>query len=743
MTWALALGVCAAANVVLGSIAGYTSASSYLSFWVSIALVVSSSRRITARWWADAAALERAVRDAVVAVAIVVATMLTLGAAARLTPVNASIALALVFAATRTLRVPPRTAALERETPDVPTAAIAIVASLIAFAIAFAATHAPLTLYDSVSYHLFFAARWVQDHAIAIIPTPFGDEAQAYAPGNGELVFAWLMLPFHGDLFARMGQLPFAILAAATLFVIARRLGASAGHALYPAIFFLLSRPILEQLVGANVDLICAALFLSTLWFTIAAVDRDGASDWALAGVAAGLYFGTKYLALVYAPVLLLLVFARGPRRRALWALPGIAAFALPWYMRNWIVAGSPIYPATLAVGGVTIARGAFTRDAMLNTVFHTTDVRLFPAMAAHAFGPALIIVWLPCAIAGWIVMARRGWWPSGALALVPLLMAPLYWFGFPVNVDSRFLMPAIAPALLPFAFLFSANRRWNNAVHAGYALAMVWLVVGGSISLPARVPWFMDGWLSLGGLVAPRFLAWFGITTAMFAGAWSLARRTAHATAAIGVASIVLVGSVLTAIAPRVCDGRCDYLQTTSPFIRPAYLDSWQWIDANIRNATIAYTGINLPYPLAGPQLTNKVVYVNIDGRARWRFHDYDRAYRTGRFAPTEPVLATSSGELMPVASRTGPRDDALRPRYERMQGIRDAWIFNLDTMGVRYLFVGALSAYEIDYVWHNDGGFPIEDEWASSDPVRFRRVYDNMQVHIYAVDTGKKASA
>jgi hypothetical protein len=187
--------------------------------------------------------------------------------------------------------------------------------------------------------------------------------------------------------------------------------------------------------------------------------------------------------------------------------------------------------------------------------------------------------------------------------------------------------------------------------------------------------------------------------------------------------------------------DGGCDYLDTTSPYIRSGYLESWQWVSENISNATIAYTGINLPYPLTGERLTNRVVYVNIDGRARWRFHDYDRAFRSGRFVPDPPRLAESSGELMPVAQRAGPRDDALRPRYERMHGNRDAWVFNLESTRVRYLFVAMLSAYEIDYVWHNERGFPIEDEWALADPGRFRLVYTNPQVHIYEFDDAVRA--
>src|SRR6185312_15572436 len=108
-------------------------------------------------------------------------------------------------------------------------------------------------------YHLFFPARWLQEHRLSIVATPFSDEAQAYAPGNGELFFLWLMIPFHGDLLARLGQLPFAVLGAIVLYALARRLGASRERAIYPPLFFLLSRPIVEQAIGANVDLVCAS----------------------------------------------------------------------------------------------------------------------------------------------------------------------------------------------------------------------------------------------------------------------------------------------------------------------------------------------------------------------------------------------------------------------------------------------------------------------------------------------------
>ena len=293
--------------------------------------------------------------------------------------------------------------------------------------------------------------------------------------------------------------------------------------------------------------------------------------------------------------------------------------------------------------------------------------------------------------------------------------------------------VPAIGSALLPWAFLFPRRARGAAAVHAAYALAFAWLIVGVRTQLPGRVPWFMDGWLALNGLVAREFLVWAAAAAAALALVWIAARRTAQATVAL--AGLVAAGAIALAVDGGAC------LDTTSPFIRAGYVESWRWIDDNVTRATIAYTGINLPYPLSGRQLTNRVVYANIDGRAHWRFHDYDRAYRAGRFDPEPPLLARSSGELLPVADRRGPRDDALRPRYERMDGIRDAWIFNLETLDVRYLFVATLSAYELDYVWHNDRRFPIEDEWAQADPTRFHLVYANADVHIYAFDAGTHA--
>jgi hypothetical protein len=742
---------------------GYRTTSVVLCLGMAVAVWWSASVVADCLSSADGPA-GRVVRTAILAVAFIVSTGFILDGLHALTlpgyvaAASAGAVVAFSLQKSNTLKVPsapqhssrrvtpngaaPPGAALAWIPPShVSLVGLAAAAALVAFALGFAATHAPRTLYDALSYHLYFSARWLQDHAISILATPFSDEAQAYAPANGELFFLWLMMPWHGDFLARAGELPFWWLGAVALYAIARRLGAARAHAWYPALLFMFARPVLEQAVGADVDLVAAACFAASIYLGLVAVDRDRWADWLVWGVAVGLTTGTKYVCLVYLPVLLSVAVANGVRRRALWAIPGLAVFGASWYVRNWVVAGSPIYPASVIVGGLTIAHGAFTREAMLNTVFHTRDLSLAPAILAHTFGVTLAFVAWPLACLGLVAMVRRGWWPYGWLASVPFVMAVLFWTAVPVNIDSRFLLPAVPLALVPVAFAFGRSRARNAAVHVIGLAGLAWIVIGTPHAITLTVPWFMSDWFQLNGLVSPASLAAFALVGGLLAMGWLAAARSRWVVPTM----TLLVASTGTVLAvgehTRCAPAPCDRLQVTNPFVRPGLVNAWDWMDDHVHDVTVAYTGINLPYPLAGPHLTNRVVYANIDGHPGWRFHDYDRAYRAGRFAPVPPALATSSGELESVPSGLGPRDDALRPRYERLEGFPSLWMHNLDALGVRDVFIARLSAYEIDYQVHGSDGFPVEDGWAQAAPSRFTLVFANDDARLYAVGPTRHA--
>lgn len=731
----IAASALALTNLGFGWYSGYRSFTAYLAFWLIGSFVIAASVRLARGVFGASGAADTTIRSAIVAFALIVLCGLTLGRLGMIGPIPYLLFFGGCCAASMLVKAGDWRAAA---VPRIPVVIAAVLVPALVFVVAVGFTESPLTLYDSLSYHLFFPARWLQEHRWSIIPTPFSDEAQAYAPANGELFFLWLMVPFHGDLLARIGQLPFYLLGGVTLYALARRMGAQPTHAIYAPAFYFLSRPVVEQAVGADVDLISGAMFLASLYMGIAAVDSNARRDWILWGVSLGLYWGSKYVSLVYTPIFLLLPLMRGPRRQMAWALPGILLFAMPWYVRNWVIAGSPIYPSSLTIAGVTFAQGAYSRAAMTQSVFHTTDLRLFPVTLSHAFGTPLFLFWVPFAlIGGWTMWTMRPRWPGRFLLCTPAAMALLCWVGVPDNVDSRFLLPAVMVAMLPFAFAFRAHRGWNACVHGILAAGLVWVVVGWRGELPVALPWYMAGWLSLQGIVARGFLLAFA-ALAILAGCLAavLSRKPLHGTAILAA----LVGATSTGLA--VGSGtwcgpaRCTLLDLSPIYIRSTMVEAWQWVAEHIDGATIAYTGNNVPYPLVGDQLTNRVRYVNIDRHAEWRFHDYERAHRRRRAEPLPAsALAVSSGVLEPLAGPARWWVDAVRPRYQRMEGHRDAWIRNLKASGVRYVFISSLSAYEIDYVWHNGGGFPVEDDWARFDPGTFTLVYENPHVKVFAV--------
>jgi hypothetical protein len=285
---------------------------------------------------------------------------------------------------------------------------------------------------------------------------------------------------------------------------------------------------------------------------------------------------------------------------------------------------------------------------------------------------------------------------------------------------------------------VFRVNRHWNRGVHVVLAAGVVWLVVGHHGALPAAVPWSMAGWLSLDGIVTRSYWPWF---VAIGLCACALAYMFSHTP----VRALVLLAAVcaaatiaLTAGSERWCvPERCEFLALSPIFIRRDVVFGWRWVNRHTKHATIANAGNNVPYPLFGADLKNRVYYINIDRHREWRFHDYDKAHRQRRPEDPAPVhaLATPSGLLLPLDPAAVRSSDAVRPRLARLNGSAAAWLQNLKARGVDRLFVTRLSAYELAYNWHDDGGFPIEAEWARSAPGSFALIFENSEVQVYRV--------
>lgn len=104
--------------------------------------------------------------------------------------------------------------------------------------------------------------------------------------------------------------------------------------------------------VGGFVDGIYAGFVLAAIRI---AVDAERKRDWTLFGIFCGLAMGTKYTGILAFPILILcgvwirarlgLVGWRDHTKLVLVAASVACAVAAPYYLRNWILLGCPIYP--------------------------------------------------------------------------------------------------------------------------------------------------------------------------------------------------------------------------------------------------------------------------------------------------------------------------------------------------------------------------------------------------------------
>ncbi|HEX5506502.1 MAG TPA: glycosyltransferase family 39 protein [Thermomicrobiales bacterium] len=217
--------------------------------------------------------------------------------------------------------------------------------------------------YDPLSYHLVAPARYLQTGRIAPLP----HLEYANLPFTAEVLYG-IGLAFGSLAFGQLLHLAFGGLTALALWALARRRCEAPTAWLALAVF--LATPLVTVWMRvADVDLALACFVFLMLAAALRAGDADAgpaARRWlALAGAFGGLALGTKYQALFVVPVLALLLVIDGAWRRrgarkaagdALVFLGAAALVAAPWYAKNWIALGNPLWP--LFFGGRDLGAG-------------------------------------------------------------------------------------------------------------------------------------------------------------------------------------------------------------------------------------------------------------------------------------------------------------------------------------------------------------------------------------------------
>ncbi len=230
---------------------------------------------------------------------------------------------------------------------------------------------APATAQDALVYHLAVPAKYIERGGIVYIPESFF----AQFPGNMEMLFT-LALLVRGDSLAGAYHWLFAAASVAAVGVLGRRIGGSFRSALAAAAVFG-TVPSAALIAGwAYVDLAVVFFCLASTLAFLRWWDRGEASPaslpgaeasfprarWlGLAALFAGLAAGCKYTGGAQGLFLVFAVFFEGGARKrllfpvvrnAIAAATVTGAVASPWWIKNALWTGNPLFPFFYGVLG-------------------------------------------------------------------------------------------------------------------------------------------------------------------------------------------------------------------------------------------------------------------------------------------------------------------------------------------------------------------------------------------------------
>ena len=235
-----------------------------------------------------------------------------------------------------------------------------------------AALSTPPTDGDSLLYHLPMTAAFVQDHTMwftrALLYPAASELGGAMAAAAAQSVNATALI--------ELVQLIALVLVG---FGWARRAGASVDGAAAASVVAGTLPIVVDQSITAQND-----IFVCTM---VAAMCVLWRSQPRLASIAAGLLVASKLSALVLVPAvsLVMVAFEGWPFR---WTdIAWVVAIAAPWYIRTWVLSGSPLYTISALGWNSTIAANMATS---LGFVFKA--LRIYGGLAAIG-GLAAVIV--------------------------------------------------------------------------------------------------------------------------------------------------------------------------------------------------------------------------------------------------------------------------------------------------------------------------------------------------------------
>ncbi len=379
--------------------------------------------------------------------------------------------------------------------------------------------------------------------------------------------------------------------------------------------------------------------------------------------------------------------------RRWIEAKITVALLAGPWFIRNYLATGNPLYPIAISIGRFHVFGGLFTpaRSRDLAGVADVWNVLTGPLAIPRDLLIAMAIAWIA------IVVFRFRQLAANSLLRIAVLGPPIGLAIFAWKApfaEARFVFPAMVLAMATAAAAVAMVRpKW---------IGWLILLAGGGDAVWTQ---FAESsrYLAM-DFAAVAALATLAVVAAVWLTRnWNLRSRIGLLG---GTPSLLLFvwGFIFWSQYIITCQSAIFQTPEVWRELYPTEQPLWVFVDQNLpQNAVVAYTNTFLIYPLQGQELRRRVGY-----------------------APTRPGVKSQAdlpwlGDQLP-----GEAVVAAAARATVADADRATWLRNLRAMSAEYLVVGR-------------GGellLPPEAKFAADDPRRFHMLFDGPGGTVYAID-------
>jgi len=368
----------------------------------------------------------------------------------------------------------------------------------------------PAIDFDGNSYHLTTVGYIMQNHSIADVKTSLL-WLQGY-PKGGELIALWSVIISGKDLVADLIQVPFLFLGIYALYETARRVGADKRSARFASLLFVFIPVVLNQMKTTYVDLMLTALFFTSI--AIVVKKKITKMDLFILGISYSLLLSIKFTGFLFIvatlPFLFLGLYYRnnkkikGQIKLYLSELSIVLApmiVGLYWYVKNYIVYGSPLYPFGLKIAGFSIFPGRTFQEfasaavSTMNTLPHGTVSRIWFTWTEQkgwfgcfynydanftGLGPMWLVLFVPAIlITSYYAIKNKNYLLMGLLTTF-LAIFLLY----PENYYSRYTLFIIGIGVVSLGYALTHTKRMTSYIIMFIAIIFALIVMATNVTL-------------------------------------------------------------------------------------------------------------------------------------------------------------------------------------------------------------------------------------------------------------------